>query len=205
MPSRPGILRSTRITSYGCSRAISEPLVRVLGRTDFMTLLGEQQGATLAHDLFVIDNQDRRVFHVDLAAIPQDISADVVQWHRDREGRTFPRSTVDRDATSMPLDDSVRDRQSQSRALPDVLGSEERIEYLPDILGRNTDARVAEHDLDRIAIDDPGATPCRPSAGESRMASRPPSGMASPAFTSRFTKTCCICPASTRTCRMERS
>ena len=46
-----------------------EPLLRVLGRADLMTLLGEQQGTTLAHDLLVIDNQDRRVLHVDLTAV----------------------------------------------------------------------------------------------------------------------------------------
>ena len=130
-----------------------ESLVGVLARAHLVTLFGQQQCATLAHDLLVIDHQDRPVFHVDLAAstlgqVVQCLSSGSVIVN------VVPSPGVLSTAMLPPCPSMIPCviGQSQSRTLPHVLGREERIEDLPDVLRRNADARVAEHDLDGFAV-----------------------------------------------------
>src|SRR6516164_8254692 len=59
---------------------------------------------------------------------------------------------IDRDGAAMLLRyDLVADRQSKPGALAGRLGREERLEQLVPVLRRNTDAIVADPDLDALA------------------------------------------------------
>ena len=59
MPSMPGIIMSTITASNGIARASSSPSARVRGEAHVVALARQQRLEDLAHDLLVVDDQDR--------------------------------------------------------------------------------------------------------------------------------------------------
>ena len=131
-----------------------EPLLRILGRADLMTLLGKQQGTTLAHDLFVIDNQNRCVFHVDLPAFPVD-----------RLPPSRPQGIVTVNVVPAPGPLSTAILPPCASMIPCVTAKPNPVpcptslevkngsKILRMILRRDADAGIAEDNLHRIAAD----------------------------------------------------
>ena len=59
---------------------------------------------------------------------------------------------VDDDLTAVHLDDAVRDGEAEAGALADLLGREEGVEQLVEVLGRDADAGVGDRDLDLVVV-----------------------------------------------------
>ena len=89
----------------------------------------------------------------------------------------------DREPTARLLRETVDLRQAQSRSLADVLGSEEWLEHARQDLGRHPLPVSATESLTKSAGRPSSPLPCRFSAA---MVMVPPPGIASRAFTHRF-------------------
>src|SRR5581483_3816424 len=63
-----------------------------------------------------------------------------------REARQPSRIALDADLAAVVLDDAVAHRKPEAGALAHVLGGEERIEHLADVLGGDAGAVVFEFD-----------------------------------------------------------
>ena len=61
MPSSPGIMMSTIAASNGSARASSRPFGARRGEAHVVALARQQRLEDLAHDLLVVDDEDRAV------------------------------------------------------------------------------------------------------------------------------------------------
>ena len=162
-----------------------EPFGAGRGQAHVVALARQQRLENLAHDLFVVDDEDRcrcGSGHVhDLrscaaragrsAGAAASVSVKRVPW---------PTALSQSNRAVVLAHDAVGDRQAEAGAAADRLGREERIVDARELLGRNARAGVGDFG-DR--------------AGRRRRASttdsQPPLGIASRAFRNRFRNTCC--------------
>ena len=89
---------------------------------------------------------------------------------RDREGRARTRVGFDQHIPARLLDDAVNRRQAEARTRTDVLGREERLETMLEILLRNPDPAVGDIDHHIVTRQDRLATAARDEDIELRIA-----------------------------------
>ena len=163
MPSIPGIIMSTMAASNGIVRTRSSPCAAFEAQPDLVALARQQRLEDLAHDLLVVDDEDGSAsIHVCCAVFYRGASRHVhaclfnawgAATGRDAASGNvsvkrvpWPERAVAGDGAAVLLDDSVRDRQAEPRAFPDILGGEERIVNPRELFGGNARSRVADFD-----------------------------------------------------------
>ena len=146
MPSRPGIMMSTMAASNGSARASSSPSAPEEASAHVVALAGQQRLEDLAHDLLVVDDEDRAV----VVKWPWSSSPGARarrgrrQRQRQREARALPDRAVAVNRAVVLADDAVGDRQAEAGAAADRLRREERIVDARELLGRNARPGVGD-------------------------------------------------------------
>ena len=121
----------------------------------------------------------------------------------DVERRAAAHLALHFDGAAALLHDAVHRGQAEARALAVLLGREERFEDARRRLRVHAGAGIADRHLDVVARlsgrDGRPRRSCRARCFSARSKSVPPEGMASRAFTTRFTRICSTCVRSAST------
>ena len=195
MPSMPGSITSTMAASNGSDRASSRPSSPLDGEAHAVALARQQRLEDLAHDFFVVDDEDGAVAcHAACLHLLRcrATAARPAPAETQREPRALPDAALAVDRAVVLADDAVGDRQAEAGALADRLGREERI----------VDARRGARSECRSRCRPPRRRRV-PSSTRVATDSQPPFGIASRAFRNRFRNTCCsLCstPSTTGAC-----
>ena len=110
-------------------RARASPSLAVAGERDVVARLREQGAHHVAHDLFVVDDEDRLGVH--RRPLP---SGAPHGRQRHLEGRALSGRAFHEDGAAVLLDDAVGDGEAETGAAANPLRGEERIVDALDVL-----------------------------------------------------------------------
>ena len=141
-----------------------QPCFAARRESHLIPLARQQRLEDLAHDLLVVDDEDRRGAARDgrgsaghqvrcLAVIGPVLRHG---GQRDGEARALADRAVAGDRAVVLAHDAVGDRQAEAGALADGFGGEERIVDARDVFARNPGARIGDFDDGAIALETGG-------------------------------------------------
>jgi hypothetical protein len=191
------ISEMTSFISSTCRAYFGNAVGAVLGLNNAIPVRLQNELGDIAHGSFIIDDQDqfvpadrhRLVGGGRLMTLGSGLRCRKIHFH----GRTSAHLAVEVDKSTVIANDCGNRGQAESRSLTEFLGREKRLENLLSNFRRHAMAAV----LDLDNHERPAASPVfiraydsSRSALRALIASVPPSGIASRAFTHRFIKTC---------------